>query len=59
MVIYKQYDRHPKNFYNLDIKTIDQKGHKEIYNKEEERQVLELDFGDITRKVKRRIFRYV
>ena len=22
---YIQYDRHPKNFYNLDVKTIDQK----------------------------------
>ena len=53
-----QYDRYSKNFYNLDIKTINQKIHKKIYNKEEERQVLEPDFG-YARKVKRRIFRYV
>ena len=37
MVNYIQYDRHPKNMYNLDIKTIDQKSHKKIYSKEEER----------------------
>ena len=40
MVNYIQYDRHPKNFYNLDIKAIDQKRHKNIHNKEEERQML-------------------
>ena len=30
VVNYIQYKRHPKDFYNLDIKTIDQKGHKKI-----------------------------
>ena len=38
---YIQYDRHARNFYNLDIKTIDQKCHRKISNREEERQVLE------------------
>ena len=38
----EHYDKHPRNFYNLDIKTIDQKSHKKIKNKEKERQVLEL-----------------
>ena len=33
VVNYVQYDRHPRNFYDLDIKTVDQKGHKEIYDK--------------------------
>ena len=36
-----QCDRHPKNLYDLDIKTVDQKSHKKIYGKEEQRQILE------------------
>ena len=52
MVNYIKYDRYPKNIYNLDIKTIDQKSHKKTYNKEEERQVLDLDFGDMPEKLK-------
>ena len=40
MVIYIQYDRHPMNFYNLDITSINQKRHKKIHNTEEERQML-------------------
>ena len=44
---------------NLGIKALDQKSHKKIYNKEEERQMLELDFGDIPEKTKRTIFRHV
>ena len=43
---YVQYNRHPKNFYNSDIRAGDQKTHKKIYNKKEERQLLELDFGN-------------
>ena len=31
VVNYIQYDRKPKNFYDLDIKTIDQKNHRKIY----------------------------
>ena len=42
---YVQYNRHPRNYYDFDIKTIDQKGHKRIYGKEGEKQILELDFG--------------
>ena len=47
-----QYDRHPRNFYNLDIKTIDQKVHRKIYDTfmEEDRQILELDFGNTPEK---------
>ena len=49
-----QYDRHPKDFYDLDVKTIDQKNHKKIYDifKEEERQILELDFVDTPEKLR-------
>ena len=46
------YNRHPKGFYNVDIRTVDQKKHKIIYNKEEERQILELDFGNMPEKLK-------
>ena len=51
---YVQYDRYPRNFYDLDIKTVDQKGHRKIYDKlkEEDRQILELDFGDTLGKLK-------
>ena len=38
----------PKNFYDLDVKALDQKNHRKIYDRleDEDRQVLELDFGD-------------
>ena len=41
--------------------TADQKIHKKIYDKfkQEERQILDLDFGDTPEKNKRRLFRYV
>ena len=32
VVNYVQYDRHPKKFYNLNIKGIDQKNLKRIHN---------------------------
>ena len=53
-----QYNRHPKCYYDLDIKDLDLKGHKKIYNKEEKRQMLDLDFGNTPEKNKRRIFRH-
>ena len=51
VVNYVQYNRHFKNFYNLDIKAREQKNHKKIHNKEEERQMLKLDFGDTPEKL--------
>ena len=33
IVNYVQYDRNPKNFYDLDIKVIDQKNHRKIYDR--------------------------
>ena len=40
IVNYVQYDRHHRNFYDLDVKTIDQKSHRKIYDRfmEEGRQ---------------------
>ena len=48
IVNYVQYDGYPRNVYDLDIKPIDHKSHKKIYDrfKEEDRQILEVDFGD-------------
>ena len=47
-VNYVQYGRNPKNFHDLHVKEIDQKNHRKIYDrlKGEDRQVLELDFGN-------------
>ena len=54
VVNYIQHDRHPKNFYHLNIRAVD----KEIYKRKssiegEERQMLELDFGDTPEKLKK------
>ena len=48
VVNYVQYDRNPKDFYYLDVKAIDQKNHRKIYDRlhEEDRQILKLDFGN-------------
>ena len=42
----RQYNRHPKDFYNLDIKAAGQKRHKKICNNKDERWILKLDFGE-------------
>ena len=54
IVNYVQYDRNPWDFYNLDVKAIDQEKHKKICDrlKEEDRQVIEIDFSDIPDKLK-------
>ena len=43
---YEQYNRHPEIFYDLHIETVVQKSHKKIHDKEEERHILDLDFGN-------------
>ena len=52
MLNYIQYDRHPKNFHNLDISTVNIcKTHSEI---REEKDRIEVDFGptlDILKEV--------
>ena len=40
VVNYIQYDRHSKNFYNLNIKAVNKVNHKRSNTKEEERQML-------------------
>ena len=47
IVNYIKYDRYPKNFHNLNSRTINKEKSKRSSNiGEEERHVLELDFGD-------------
>ena len=51
-----QYGRNLKNFYELDIKTIYQKNHRKIYERlkdRQDRQILELDFGNTPGKLRR------
>ena len=52
IVNYMHYNRHPKNFYDLDIKMVDEKGYRKIYGKEEKRQIHQRDFGDTPNKLK-------
>ena len=53
VVNYIQYDRHPKNFYNLNIRAVNKEKYKRKSNIEEvKRQMLELDFGDMPEKLK-------
>ena len=54
IVNYVQYDRHPRICHDLDIKTIDQKGHRKIYHRfmEEDRQILEVDFDNTPEKLR-------
>ena len=46
VVNYIQYDRHPKHFYNLNIRVVNKEKYKRKSTTGEERQILELDFGD-------------
>ena len=50
VVNFIQYN--PKNSHNLDIKAVNQRNHKRRPNTKEERQMLELDFGDMPDKLK-------
>ena len=53
VVNYIQYDRHPKNFHNLNISAVNKEEYKRKSNKEEEeRHVFELDFEDRLEKLR-------
>ena len=47
-----KYNRHPKNFYSFNIKAMNRERYKRRSDIEEEKQVLELDFGDMQEKLK-------
>ena len=52
VVSYIQYDKHPKNFYNLNIRALNKEKYERKWNIEkEERQMLELEFGDMPGKL--------
>ena len=53
LVNYIQYNRHPKNFHNLNIRDVNKEKYKRNSNIEtKERQMLKLDFGDTLEKLK-------
>ena len=49
VVNHVQYDRNQKDFYELNVKALDQKNHRKMYDKlkEDERQTLEIDLATI------------
>ena len=51
IINYIQYDKHPKNYHSLSVSAIN-KCRKTPYIKEEERDMLELDFGHTSDKLK-------
>ena len=53
IVNYIQYDKHPRNFHDLNISTVNKEKYKINSNiEEEERQMLELGFADTLGKLK-------
>ena len=55
---YIQYDRYPKNYHSLGITTVNKHG-KNPCTKEEERDKLELDFGQMQDILKEEYYRCV
>ena len=50
---YIQYDKHPKNYHSLNISAVNkEKSRRTPYIKEQERDMLELDFGHTPNKLK-------
>ena len=54
IVNYVQYDRDHRDYHNLEVKALEQKNHMKTYErlKGEDRQVIELDFGNTPDKLK-------
>ena len=48
VVIYVEHDKDPRTLYDLNVKALVYRNHKKLYDnlKEEERQTLDIDFGD-------------
>ena len=47
-----QYDKHQKNFHNLNISTAYKERTREIQTQKKKRDTLDLDFGDTPEKLK-------
>ena len=52
VLYYIQYDKHPKNYHSLSISTVNTEKYRTPYIKEEERDMLELDFRHTPNKLK-------
>ena len=54
-----EYNRNATQYFKLDVEAAEPNSHKSIYEMLEEYdgQVTDLEFGDNTRKIRRRIFR--
>ena len=52
IVSYIQYDKHPKNFYNLNIRAVNKEKYKRNSITVMKGQMLELDFGDMPEKLR-------
>ena len=52
VVNYIQYDRYPKNFHNLNIRAVNKEKNKRKSFTEKDRQMLELNFGDMPEKLR-------
>ena len=52
IINYIQYDRYPKNFYDVNIRAVNKKKYKRKSITEKERQMSELYFGDMPKKLK-------
>ena len=53
MINYIQYDKHPKNYHSLNNSAVNKEKHRRnSYIKEEQGDMLELDFGDMPDKIK-------
>ena len=59
VINYIQYDKHPKNCHDLNIRTVNKEKHKRNSSKEEEEKCIRPRFWAHTRKIKRKIFRHV
>ena len=51
---YVQYNRNLRDYFKLDIRELEKRNHGKVYDMliEEDRQFIELDFGDLPDKLK-------
>ena len=50
VINFVQYNKNPRNYYKLDVKALELKKHRKIYDrlKEEDRQIIGIAFGNST-----------
>ena len=54
IIIYIQYNWNPRDYFIFNIKILKEKSHRKMYHrlKEDDRQIIELDFGSTPEKLK-------